>query len=195
MVNQKTLFLFIILIGSFIQSQGKGKTDFINFYNAYTIDFDSLLTGIDHKITNDWEPLGRLLAIEDFMLIYNHPKMYLEDIKRNMGDKSLSESKKMICIIGIQKLELNEYLEVSEYCLELVNLGNLSERVFYFMIFPPSWNTDMRFAENYKLAGVQIFLKKVIHNKNLPWRKSIKRIASGRMLRDRLRMIKQGWKP
>lgn len=186
--------ILILMIFAFLYVKTEAMTvaKFDNKEHKSTcLSFDSLLNDIDRKIDGDWEPPGKLLQIPSFNIIYENPLKYIEDIRQSFSDNKLSEAKKMICLYSIQKLDLKNYLELSNYCLELVNEGVLNERVFFFMIFPYEWDTDIRFAKNHKLEGVQKFLKTALKNEKLPWRNSLKNVLDGRMLKDRKKMAKE----
>jgi len=192
MFNTRIL-VFVLSLFSLLKANANTISSYcVKQDKCATLNFDSLLNVIDLQIDGDWEPPGKLLRLADFNTIYDNPNRYIESIKKSFANKNLSETKKMICLYSVQQLDLKHYLELSNYCLKLVNDGFLSERIFFLLIFPYEWNTDIRFAENYKLEGVKKFLKAVINNEKLPWRNSIKNVLNGQMLRDRKRMNREG---
>ena len=148
---------------------------------------DSLLKSIDKQLNGTFDPPIQLYATKDFNFLYNNSEHYYKDITRVIGDERYSHNKKLICVYAMQKMELQRYLQFSKYCLQLLNTNKLKEDIFYFVILPIGWNTDIRFAESYRNEDVAQFLRDALMSeKNSDrLRGSLSRIASGEMLENR----------
>ena len=157
------------------------------------LPFDSLLNDIYSQVKGDWDPPVKLYSTRNFEYIYGKSSKYYVDIKRVLANPLYSENKKMICIYASQKLDFNKYLEFSNYCLKLFEKGLLTEDVFFNVIFPYEWKTNIRFIEKYKDKRVRCFLNAVlmVDNVSASNKTAIKEVISGQTLRRREKMLRE----
>lgn len=155
--------------------------------------FDTLLNQSATRIVDLTAP-GGLSRIDVFMIIYNNPEKYKDDVKRALTSNEYSELKKRICIYSMQKLDYKQYYDLTNYCFELFEEGKVSERVMRQVIMPGPWKTEIRYPEKYKDQEVQQLMKKIRGSKKLSQagKDEISRILSGQTLKS-IQEIRQAY--
>lgn len=206
-------FYFVMLSLMMVSSITSDAANAIRASNRYLIknelnchgsdslrySFDSLLNLMidSNELRKQHMDLSKLFVNEHFNYVYKWSSKYYHNIKSVIGSGEYTRNQKIACVFLMQGYDFDAYFDVSKYCLSLFNRGVVDEEIIYFMIIPEEWRTDMRYAERYKDPLVKEFLKNVIRNKKLSerHRNAIRSVYSGKMLKDRNKMIKEGWEP
>jgi hypothetical protein len=182
------IFLLLLLDNGGVYSNAPLQSDFKH------ARFELLLTAADNE-TKGWQGSVQLFYSKSFNILFDSSLYYFLEIKAALADTNITNEKKTICIYSVQKFELNEYIDFTNYSLQLFIDGKINEWLLRLVVFPQGFKTDMRFAQNYKVKSVRVLLSNMMKIKNISrsFKEDIRYIYSGKMLREREKMERSGF--
>lgn len=111
------------------------------------------------KSGGDLTSFGDLFGSKDFSSIYEHPQAHQDAAQSLLARPDVSDIRKTILVLSLQKLPKARYLVFLDRLLALRKEARINEQVFLNGAFPTyDWNSVL--AENYKDPKVIEFLKR-----------------------------------
>lgn len=183
------LFIGILLISLGCgcgNSGGKGSSSvkIDTMHKPDDKNFDSTILIIDRTVVDLTVP-DDLFTIDRFISLYKHPAFYLDSVVNFLNNPNNSQQQKLICIFAMQRLELSEYLLLSDKAIDLFNNGKIDESVFKKVFDPRFSNKPPVLIKNYDDPKVaQILIKAMNTNCSPEVKKRINSIATGEYWRS-----------
>ena len=145
------------------------------------IDFDDTILSINSKLDSNWTFNEEVLTDSEFVNIYKQGKAYKEEAIRFVTQKGQSVQKLKICILAMQDLELNDYVDFCEAVVEVFNKGDLPEYCLKTIVFPNFLKKHI-IIENYDNQRVIELLNRIRDNKSISadFKDNIVNILSGK---------------
>jgi len=153
--------LFIIgLVGACSSSDQKIRSILMNQKK----NFDSSINIIDKAIGDSGlDYHEEIVSDTNFLNLFEHSKIYKEDAIRFLKDSGHTSQQLLICILSMQNLGVNEYIDFSESFITLYEKGNIPEWVLIVLISPNFLKKHV-VIENYNMPDVIKLLERVKSN-------------------------------
>ena len=128
-------------------------------------NFDTQHFGIEiTKINTEIKELtwaGGLFRFEFFRQVHSEPKKYAEIVQSFLTEDELTEQQKVIMILMMQKLPLNDYVKFLDSLIQMFEEEKITHTVMRWAVLPGyEWNTLL--AEGYKDSGVILVINRLI---------------------------------
>jgi hypothetical protein len=192
-MQRKFLYISAIALGLFLGCQGcsnqRFKPEKISISPADTdyrkVDFDSAIFSIDRNLDSNWTFNEEVLNDSEFINIYEHGRVYKEEAIKFVMQKERTAQQLKICILTMQDLALDSYLDFCDAVVEVFDRGGLPEYCLKTIIFP-NFLKKHAIIKNYDNRRVIGLLNRIRNNKSIStgFRDNIANILSGRTLGD-----------
>ncbi len=150
-INHKQLIRFVLLnLWSCSLLMAQDDSSFL----AY----QKMIVNTQKKVV-DLTALTDLFQSPEFLAIYTHPELHVDNTIKLLKKKDVTEDQKIIAAYGMRRLSLNAYMGYLNALLPLASTGTITRQVFEEAAFPEvEWSPT--FYESYKVPAVNAFLVK-----------------------------------
>lgn len=157
------LFILIIAFGYCIQSLRVANLKADTVQNI--TNFAQQIKAIDRKIVDLSIP-SDLFEHEEFRKIHKNPEDYYPIVFKALKSSEYTDQQKMIIGHSMHGSDLDQFLSLAKYSLQLLESGEISKIVFDRMIFPTyEWNSTI--IKNYDKEEVSIFLQQLMSSESI----------------------------
>jgi len=147
-------------------------------------NFDSLMNVVEKGMPGlEW--YGALIANKAFVEIYEHSSSYFEDVKKLLSKEQFTQDQAVICVFSIQKLNINDYVELCRIYTELYDQHKISENTLELIIIRDFLKKRV-IADNYTNPKVIALLNTLNNDKMISknFKAMIEDILSGKFYND-----------
>ena len=154
------LFITIMLIGYWLQSSRLIDSKKNTVKNMTT--FSQQIKIIDKKIVDlTWS--GGLFQYKEFKQIHDNPADYFSVACEALKSSEFTDQQKIIIGHSMHGSDLDQFLALAKYTLQLLESESISSDVFERVAFPTyDWNNTI--AKNYEDQSVSKFLQKILNS-------------------------------
>jgi hypothetical protein len=151
------VFFIICLIGACSSSNQKVKPIPINQKNNFDISIKIIDITIGDSGLDYHE---EILTDSNFLILFEHSNAYKEDAIRYLRNSEHTSQQLLICILAMQNLEINDYIDFCEAFTMLYEKGNIPEWVLIVLISPNFLKKHV-IIENYSNPKVIKLLERI----------------------------------
>ncbi len=147
----------------------------IKIYSS--ISFEDKIDTIKKHVVDLTDP-SAVFERKEFIEIYENPVLYKDDVLKYISSKHDSDEK-CIAIFSMAKLDVEDYVKLTEESYKLFQNKIISEQLLEYMIDFP-FTKKQNFIDNYKNKNVRALLNKIKQDSTIsePFRKSIEGILN-----------------
>ena len=136
-------------------------------------NFNALIQAIVTQSPKQMDVLEQYLDNKAFVEVFEHSSSYFPDVKKLLRARHFTTEQVFVCILTMQNLGINDYLELCNIYLKLYDNHLISEQMLEAVIIPNFLNKII-LEENKDNSNVQIFLNSVLsRNISIEFRKLI----------------------
>ena len=186
---KSSLVYITILFTSFIScsdkhgeySQNEDRVDYTNYKKK---NFDSTVIKIEKDLDSSLTYDEELLYLPDFVDLYKHDSIYLDDAIQSLTREKLTGWKMYIAYYAMQNLDINDYLKYCKTYIDLFDQGKINEAWVEAAVMPHFLKYRI-IAKNYKNPQVKELLTNLIEDRKISeqFRSELKEIRSGEMIK------------
>ena len=99
-------------------------------------NFDTLLRAVAKQVPAEMDELDQYMESDAFEEIFDHGSSYFPDVKKLLMSHHFTDTQAFICVLAMQNLGVDDYVELGNMYLTLYNDHLISEGTLEAVIIP-----------------------------------------------------------